>query len=91
MHDSVSTYILLPPPCHFENIATASHFWHVFYIFPAAGLLLNDQQQEGGGSSGGDTLIMLRNHMDTILMLSPPLTITTTSYNYLSSKSRQLL
>ena len=52
---------------------------------------VDDQQQEGGDSGGGDTLIMLRNHMDTILMLSPPLTITTTSYNYLSSKSRQLL
>ena len=50
---------------------------------------VDNQQQEGGGSGGGDTLIMLCNHMDTILTLNTPLTITT-SYNYLSSKSRQL-
>ena len=90
---------MLPPPCHFEKIATVSHFWLVFYIFLAAGLLINldtasvrwvdDQQQEGGGSGGGngggDTLIMLCNHMDTTLTLYTPPTIIT-SYNYLSSK-----
>ena len=38
------------------------------------------KEQEGGGSGGGDTLIMICSHMDTILTLNTPPTITT-SYN----------
>ena len=62
------------------------------YLDPALVRWVDDQQQEGGGSGGGDTLIMLcnHNHMDTTLTLYTPPTMIT-SYNYLSSKYRQLL
>ena len=60
------------------------------YLDTASVRWVDDQQQEGGGSGGGDTLTMLCNHMDTTLTLYTPLT-KITSYNYLSSKYRQLL
>ena len=59
------------------------------YLDPASVRWVDDQQQKGGGSVGGDTLIMLCNHMDTLTLYTPLTMIT--SYNYLSSKYRQLL
>ena len=59
------------------------------YLDTASVRWVDDQQQEVGGSGGGDTLIMLCNHMDTLTLYTPPTMIT--SYNYLSSKYRQLL
>ena len=60
------------------------------YLDTASVRQVHDQQQEGGGSGGGDTLIMLCSNMDTTLTLYTPPTMIT-SYNYLSSKYRQLL